>query len=98
MRQGCTRIPTIDTASEVKLLESLDAMTLSTWADRIAALPARFENVRLAAAELMEPEAVYVRVPSRTLKTPDEVRDWVKSLEQTLLDKLASSEGPVVVH
>ena len=93
-----TAVPSIDTASEVKVLESLDAMTLSTWSDRIAALPARFDKVKLAAAELMEPEAVYVKVPSRTLKTEAEVREWVKTLEQTLLDKLASGDGPVVVH
>ena len=42
---------------------------LATWSDRIAALPARFDKVKLAAAELMEPEAVYVKIPSRTLKT-----------------------------
>jgi len=93
-----TAVPSIDTASEIKVLESLDAMSPSTWSDRIAALPARFEKVKLAAAELMEPEAVYVKVPSRTLKTEDEVREWVKTLEQTLLEKLAASNGPVVVH
>lgn len=46
----------------------------------------------------MEPEAVYVMIPSRTFKTPDEVRQWVLDLEKTLLEKLASSSGPVVVH
>jgi hypothetical protein len=96
--QKLTKVPVIDTANEAKVLESLDAMSLSTRADRIAALPARFDKVRLAAAELMEPEAVYVKVPSRTLKTPDEIRQWVQDLERTLLDKLETSEGPVVVH
>lgn len=98
LAQKLTKVPAIDTATEAKVLASLDAMSLSTWADRIAALPARFDKVRLGAAELMEPEAVYVKVPSRTLKTPDEIRDWVQDLEKTLLDKLETSEGPVVVH
>jgi len=96
--QKLTKVPVIDTSGEAKVLESLDAMSLSTWADRIAALPARFDKVRLAAAELMEPEAVYVKVPSRTLKTPDEIRQWVQDLERTLLDKLEKADGPVVVH
>src|SRR5690606_11819362 len=74
-----TKVPQVDTSTEAKVLESLDAMSLSTWSDRNAALPARFERVRLAAAELMEPEAVYVKIPSRTLKTPDEVREWVQT-------------------
>ena len=47
--------------------------------------------------QLMEPEAVYVKVPSRPLKTPDEIREWVQELEKTLLDKFDSSDGPVVV-
>ena len=98
LAQKLTKVPAIDTANEAKVLASLDAMTLSTWADRIAALPARFDKVRLAAAELMEPEAVYVKVPPRTLRNPDEVREWVQDLEKTLLGKLETSEGPVVVH
>ena len=93
-----TNVPQVDTSTEAKVLESLDAMSLSTWSDRNAALPGRFERVRLAAAEFMEPEAVYVKIPSRTLKTPDEVREWVQTLEKELLAKLETSEGPVVVH
>ena len=96
--QKLTKVPQVDTSTESNVLESLDGMPLSTWSDRIAALPSRFDKVRLAAAELMEPEAVYVKIPSRTLKTPDEVRDWVQALEKDLLAKLETSTGPVVVH
>ena len=95
--QKLTEVPAIATANEAKVLASLDAMPLSTWTDRIAALPARFAKVRLAAAKLMEPQAVYVNVPSCTLKTPAEIREWVQDLEKTLLRELETSEGPVVV-
>ncbi|MBI2566519.1 MAG: BREX system P-loop protein BrxC [Candidatus Schekmanbacteria bacterium] len=39
-----TKVPPVDVSSEVKVLESLEAMSLSTWSDRIAALPARFQK------------------------------------------------------
>ena len=96
--EGLTVVPEIDVTSEGKVLASLDGMPLSTWADRIAALPSRFEKVRLQAAELMEPEAQYVKVPRVTLKTEDEIRTWVKDLEAALLDKSDGGKRPVVVH
>lgn len=91
-------LPQVDASTEAKVLESLDAMSLSTRSDRYAALPARFERVLLAAAELVEPEAVYVKIPSCTLRTPGEVREWVQSMEKELLARLESGKGPVVVH
>jgi hypothetical protein len=92
---GLVPKPTVSTGSEQEILASLRAISLGNWADRTAALPTRFEKVRKAAAELMEPETVYVKVKSRTLRNPGEVEVWLSELEQTLLDKL--KEGPVVV-
>jgi len=93
---GLVPKPTVSTGSEQEILASLRAISLGNWADRAAALPTRFEKVRRGAAELMEPETVYVKIKSRTLRNPDEVEVWLSELEQMLLDKL--QEGPVVVH
>lgn len=84
------------TGSEQEILASLRAISLGSWADRTAALPTRFDKVRKAAAELMEPETVYVKVNSRALRNPDDIEVWLSELEQTLLEKL--KDGPVVVH
>jgi len=98
LAQKLTKVPAIDTSNDAKVLESLDAMSLSTGADRIAALPGRFDKVRLGAAELMEPEAVYMKVPSKMFKSPEEIRTWIEELEKTLVAKLESSDGPLVVN
>ena len=98
LTEGLTVVPDIDTADEGKVLASLDAMPLSSWEDRLAALPARFNRVQLKAAELMEPEAAYVKVQASTLHSEDEIRDWVKDLEQALLDKSEGGKRPVFVH
>ena len=98
LAEGLTAVPEIDTADEGKVLATLDAMPLSTWGDRIAALPARFSRVQIQAAELMEPEAAYVKLQAATLHSEDEIRAWVKNLEQALLDKSEGGKRPVFVH
>lgn len=87
----------INTGTEAEVIASLKAANLGTWADRIAALPARFEKARLDAAKLLEPEAVYVRLPGHaTFKSPDEVQAWLAQVETTLLEAL--KKGPVVIR
>ena len=49
---GLAQVPTIATGNEAEVLSSLSTMPLSTWQDRIEALPVRFGNARLAAARL----------------------------------------------
>lgn len=46
-------------------------------------------------SELMEPEAQFVRVPSRTIKTEQDIDAWLADVKQTLIDALAN--GPVIV-
>jgi len=92
-----TVVPEISTGTTQEVLTTLRGMPLGTWADRCAALPGRFDRVRLRAAELMEPQAVYVKIPGRTLKDADDVKAWLSELEKLLLDKLEEGEGPVVI-
>lgn len=93
-----TVVPEISTGTTHDVLTTLRGMPLGTWSDRCAALPGRFDKVRLNAAELMEPQAVYVKIPARTLKNADDVKAWLSELEKLLLDKLEEGEGPLVIH
>ena len=78
---------------------SLRSMSLTVWADRTAALPKRFDEVLIGAAELMEPDAVHVTIPGHTLRNPDEIRTWLKEMETMLLEKLESAGGgPLIVR
>ena len=49
----------------------------------------------MAAAKLLEPETQTVELPSGTLKTEDDVRNWIVDVEEELLDKI--QDGPIVI-
>jgi len=87
--------PDIQVKSTEDILRTLNAHSLNGLADRIAALPGRFDQVLQAAAELLEPEIRFVAVPRRTLKTGEDVDDWVAEVRGKLMAALA--EGPVAV-
>jgi len=44
---------------------------------------------------MLEPWLQQIRLTSGTLKTPDDVKQWLSEKEQELLDKLKA--GPVIV-
>ena len=49
----------------------------------------------MAAAKLLEPETQTVKLTSGTLKTEDDVRNWIVDVEENLLDKI--QDGPIVI-
>jgi hypothetical protein len=87
--------PNIKVTSTDDILRTLNAYSLNALADRIAALPGRFNQVLQAAAELLEPEIRFVTVSRRTLKTGEDVNEWVTEVREKLMAALA--EGPVAV-
>ncbi|HOS29006.1 MAG TPA: BREX system P-loop protein BrxC [Deltaproteobacteria bacterium] len=87
--------PKVDVQSTGDILATLDNVSLAMFSDRVAALPARFDNVVVAAAELLEPEAQIVQVPKRMLKTEQDIDTWMDEVREQL--KAALSKGPVVI-
>lgn len=87
--------PQVAVQSTDEVLNTLDQCPLSTFADRVAALPSRFDNVAVAAAELCEPEIQFVSVPRRTLKTEADVDAWAEEVKARL--KEALTNGPISV-
>lgn len=88
--------PTIEVADKDEVLRTLEKMSFSALADRIAAMPSRFDAVLVAAAELMEPEAQFVKLPSRTIKTDQDITSWLEDAKQTI--QKALKNGPVIIH
>ena len=78
------------------ILQTLDKISLAALRDRIAAMPGRFGQVMMGAAELMEPEVQFVRIPRRTLKTTEDVDSWVEDVRRQLQEAL--EKGPVVIN
>lgn len=84
-------------ATEDELIESLNQTSLAEWESRVQALPQRVSNALLAAAKLLEPEAVPVRLPSRTISTPEGVEAYIAEVREMLLKQINSGK-PVVIR
>ena len=88
--------PKVEVQSTIDILDTLDSCSLSMFTDRVAALPSRFNNVAISAAELCEPEIQIVDVPRRTLKTSEEIDAWAEEVKGQL--KAALAKGPVSIN
>jgi hypothetical protein len=88
--------PEIKLSSTDEVVSTLQRITLSALSDRVAAMPSRFDAVLVSAAELMEPEAQFVRLPNRTIKTEQEVDTWLEDAKAEI--KKALKNGPVIIH
>ncbi len=87
--------PEVAVQSTQEVLNTLDQCALAMFADRVAALPSRFENVAVAAAELCEPEIQFIHVPRRTLKSDADIDAWAEEVKQQL--KAALPGGPISI-
>jgi len=83
-------------ANTDEVLATVDCLSLSSFADRVAALSSRFDAVAAAAAELCEPEIQFISLPRRTLKTAEEIDLWAEEVKQQL--KAGLAKGPVSVR
>ena len=90
------KIPKITIGSHKELVAALADFPLVGWRDRIDALPCRFTRARELAVRAVEPEVQAIDLPRRTLKTSEDVDDWVKDISGQL--KKAVANGPVVIR
>ena len=88
--------PKVEVQSASDVLTTLDRCNLSMFADRVAAMPARFDNVVREAAELCEPKTRFIQIPRRMLKTDEDISAWLGEVEQRL--KTALENGPIMIH
>lgn len=93
-RYSLVPIGPIALGSAVDLLEALAECDLDHWISRTQALPSRFGAARQAAIQLLQPNAIHVTLPRRTLSDEAEVKAWLAEVEALLTEKL--KQGPVV--
>jgi hypothetical protein len=92
---GITDVAAIKVGTDDELLRTLDSTPLSSWGDKSAAIPGRFSAALTQAGKLLEPKLQQVRLTSGTLKTPEDVKQWLSEKENEILEKLKA--GPVIV-
>jgi hypothetical protein len=82
--------------TDADIIATLSLVSISSLRDRVVAMPSRFQQAQQDAAKLMEPQVAFISLPRRTLKTPDDVQQWVSDVQQQLLDAL--QKGPVGIQ
>ena len=83
------------TGTEQEVLESLGRISLYDWRTRTAALPQLFADARIRADKLVEPKTHHFKPRRTTLRTPEDVKDWLGETERELLKQV--EQGPVLV-
>lgn len=80
--------PNVQVQDTQAILDTLAHNTLPALADRVAAMPVRFDAVVQEAAELCEPQTQFIPLPRRTLKTEAELEQWLEEVKQQLQNAL----------
>lgn len=88
--------PKIQVATTEEVLATLDSLSLSALKDRVAAIDSRFDAVLTSTAELLEPQAQFVKVPSRTLKSEEDIETWLAEVREQLMT--AFELGTIIIR
>lgn len=92
---GISALRQLEVGDDTALLQCLEGCPLDSWKIRTTALPQQFIEVLLAAAKVLEPKTQQVRLSSPTLKTAEDVKQWISEKEKELLAHI--KKGPVVI-
>jgi len=77
------------------VLTALDAASLAARRNEVAAVPARADQARIEAAQMLMPKARPVALPRKTLESAKDVDEYVEEVKALLAAEIEN--GPVVV-
>lgn len=86
--------PEIQLGTTRDILNTINCISIDGFNDRVAALTGRFDNVAMSAAKICEPEIQEVSLPGKTLKTTEDIDEWINEVKELLLEKIKN--GPVI--
>jgi hypothetical protein len=87
--------PLVKVQSAEDVLSTLNDITISSFRDRLAAMPSRFEAAVNAAAVLFEPQTQIIQVPRGTIRTEAELDAWLLKTKTRLAE--AMKNGPIMI-
>ena len=93
--EGIVEVEALAIGSEADLIRTLEQTALPTWKIQADALAQQFARAAIAAAKLLEPKTQHMHLTSDTLKTEQDVKNWLVGTEKELLKKIKT--GPVVI-
>ena len=85
-----------DVSSTATLLTALDHVSLDSWHERASFLPSRLAQVKVKAAQLLEPESVQVKLPTATIKTAQDLEAYLTSVRAAIQAELDASHTVIV--
>jgi hypothetical protein len=88
--------PELKVGTEAELLAVLEAEPLSSWENRIAALPGWAGRAREEAARRLTPEAIHLQLPHTTLRSVQDMEAYLESLRQEIMQHIADGK-PVIL-
>lgn len=81
--------------TEQDILTALRSSSLSERHNLLDAIPQRFTKALEEAAQLLEPTAVRITLPSATIKNEAELDNWLDDAREQIAEKL--KDGPVIL-
>ena len=88
--------PDVKVQNPEQVISTLVRTSLARFSDQVAAISSRFNSVSDSAAKLCEPEAQFIHLPRRTLKTEEDIDSWIEEVKETC--KTALESGPIVIQ
>ena len=92
---GLQRPADVDVSTREKLLQVLNDTPLSGWQDKIEVVRARALRARSAAAKHLEPTSVPFSFEPATLKTKDDVDQYVEGVRDQIMKHI--DDGHTVI-
>ncbi len=93
---GIVRLEPLSVATFDELVRTLKKHPISSWNDKINALKERFLKAREMAAKELEPKTQTISLPKRTLKSTEDIEDWISEVSGLLSESI--SKGPIVLR
>ncbi len=78
-----------------KVIKALESQPLNSWGSKKEALPLRITQARVRAAKVLQPQATELKLPSSTIRTPEEAEQWLSQARELILESL--KQGPVIL-
>jgi len=84
--------PEIKAYPAAELLSQLNQISLDAWADKVSALPNKFQDAIDEAIILCAPKAESFYLPKKTIKTETELEDYLEELRKKIKELLNNGE------
>lgn len=88
-------LPRIAVGSSEEVLETLQTTRLREWENLCDAWPTRCRQALAAAAQLLEPQAQHLKLPSGMIRNDNDLQAWLSTAEQHIRARL--KDGPVLL-